>query len=357
MKCVDVTLEKYQDLKEASCFSEDLLKAQIMWFEENLGRWPEADELLGTNPVSSARESAAMRLGATNLSVDASGLLVTGHTNVDKLNELYGPLDVEHVTREFNLRHKNLEAQLMQLKKEVLIKLRPRPTVDGEVSENALTKEDVAKLLPAQEGYLWGETLERLRNLYGINVVRYSANDEITKIVPNASQAKGFIYQNTIYINSEKATFDTPIHEMCHLLLGELKFHHPEQYQELVQSAVDMAVARKQAIPQNSIEQEELFVTEVARWLAGEETSFTTKQQDPIIQSVARVLDTILFGEQSVRNHLNTKASIKDLATKVNAALLKLTSEESLADAALHRSVQNTKTELIKKKKLKEECQ
>ena len=41
------------------------------------------------------------------------------------------------------------------------------------------------------------------------------------------SQAKAFIYNGNIYINTDNATIDSPIHEMLHIVIGGLSRSNP----------------------------------------------------------------------------------------------------------------------------------
>jgi hypothetical protein len=43
---------------------------------------------------------------------------------------------------------------------------------------------------------------------------------------------------NNIYINTDLATLDSPIHEILHLVLGSIKFQNPKLYTDLVSLAV-----------------------------------------------------------------------------------------------------------------------
>jgi hypothetical protein len=49
--------------------------------------------------------------------------------------------------------------------------------------------------------------------------------------------SKSFILNNNIYVNTDLATLDSPIHEILHLLLGSIKFQNPDLYTDLVKVA------------------------------------------------------------------------------------------------------------------------
>jgi len=73
-----------------------------------------------------------------------------------------------------------------------------------------------------------------MSKLYGINIIPVST-EEIQDI-PNAGVVKGFVHNENIYINTDNATIDTPIHEMMHIFLGGVRYSDPNTYFRLVDS-------------------------------------------------------------------------------------------------------------------------
>jgi hypothetical protein len=51
---------------------------------------------------------------------------------------------------------------------------------------------------------------------------------------PSIRNAKGFIKNGEIYINADRATDDTVIHEFGHLYLADAKLQHPTEYYQLL---------------------------------------------------------------------------------------------------------------------------
>lgn len=75
---------------------------------------------------------------------------------------------------------------------------------------------------------------DKLQSLYGINVVpitnaEINQDSTLSKII-DASVAKAFIYNNTIYINTDNATIDSKVHELLHLLFATMRDVNPEMY-------------------------------------------------------------------------------------------------------------------------------
>jgi hypothetical protein len=69
----------------------------------------------------------------------------------------------------------------------------------------------------------------KLSNLYGINIIPIT-DQEVSKYAPEVHSASAFIHEGNIYINTDLADIDAPIHEMTHMLLGSIRFKNPELY-------------------------------------------------------------------------------------------------------------------------------
>jgi hypothetical protein len=80
-------------------------------------------------------------------------------------------------------------------------------------------------------GVLFSQMFEKLHNLYGIEIIPIT-NKELAewKDIPDVKNVSAFIYQGNVYINTDLADIDAPIHEMTHMLLGSVRFKNPELY-------------------------------------------------------------------------------------------------------------------------------
>lgn len=77
------------------------------------------------------------------------------------------------------------------------------------------------------------ELIEKIKaaDMKGLHIVYDSdlVNDDST-----TRNAKGFVRNGEIYINVDRATNDTVIHEFGHLYLADAKLNHPNEYYELL---------------------------------------------------------------------------------------------------------------------------
>jgi hypothetical protein len=61
--------------------------------------------------------------------------------------------------------------------------------------------------------------------------------NENLKNIPEVLSAKAFVHNGKIYINTDRADIDAPIHEMTHMLLGSIRFKNPDLYFDLIENA------------------------------------------------------------------------------------------------------------------------
>ena len=73
--------------------------------------------------------------------------------------------------------------------------------------------------------------LVKTANMKGLHLV-YDA--DLINEDPSIRNAKGFIKNGEIYINADRATDDTVIHEFGHLYLADAKLQHPTEYYQLL---------------------------------------------------------------------------------------------------------------------------
>ena len=106
---------------------------------------------------------------------------------------------------------------------------------------------------------------------------------------------------------------------------------------------------------------EEVFVTELAKYLTGQSNAISTLSdvnKKEIMYNINRTLDTVLMGEHSVKSVQDPyNFSLKSLAKLVNSSTMVAEKRGSLTDATINRMMANTKSELMKNRELREECQ
>jgi exonuclease VII small subunit len=73
----------------------------------------------------------------------------------------------------------------------------------------------------------FNEIIDKLQTLYGINIIPIT-NAELSQdrwaSITGTKGVKSFIYNGNIYINTDIATVDSPVHEFLHLLFGSMKY-------------------------------------------------------------------------------------------------------------------------------------
>ena len=214
----------------------------------------------------------------------------------------------------------------------------------------------------------FNEIIDKLQTLYGINIIPIT-NAELSQdrwaSITGTKGIKSFIYNGNIYINTDIATVDSPVHEFLHLLFGSMKYQNRALYNTLVGQAeqFDSYDTISQNYPNRTRGDinEEVFVTELAKYLTGQKNAISNLEQsaqNEIIYNINRTLDTVLMGENSVKCVENSYImNLKTLAKLVNSSTMISEKRGSLSDATLNRMMANTKSELMKNKELKEECQ
>ena len=350
MKCINKSSREYQVLKQRSGLSDLQLSAYCAMYEEKYGRWPYLDELPNCDSSQNMKEELGIR---------QDGGVVT-----QKLLDNLGVKTVEEATVKINDTFRDQETNIIALKNESIVKATPRPTLYRNNSGG--------------EGYVQGyvhnktffnTTLNKLDKLYGIKTRRMSAS-EISALnlpIPNAPLAKGFIFNGEIFINTDLATADTPIHELMHLMIGSIRFQDPALYQQLLdtvtkspdfQQRVDGLMRHRS--PNDALE--EVLVTELSNYLAGIPSAVSTTSQElnyGVFYNIARMLDSMLMGEYSVLNLWGQDVgnmTIEKIAQVVNSSALNIINPYNTLQAQKHRQVNNRKSELIKDNKLKINC-
>ena len=214
----------------------------------------------------------------------------------------------------------------------------------------------------------FNEVIDKLQTLYGINIIPIT-NEELSKdswaSVVGTKSVKSFIYNGNIYINTDIATVDSPVHEFLHLLFGSMKYQNRTLYDQLVSQAEQFdsynTISLNYPNRTKGDINEEVFVTELAKYLTGQNNAINNlsdANKKEIMYNINRTLDTVLMGEHSVKSVQDPyNFSLKSLAKLVNSSTMVAEKRGSLTDATINRMMANTKSELMKNRELREECQ
>lgn len=349
MQCINENSREYQTLKKQSGLSDFVLSAYVGDFLETHDRFPYLDELPEADSSKAISEDLSLNKDNTT---KTENILQATNTNT-----------VEEAVPVLNNKYRDKEIEVLEIgsKSKVYITTRPNTT---QISDNINNSnyENVNSFA------FFNEIIDKLQTLYGINIIPIT-NAELSQdrwaSITGTKGIKSFIYNGNIYINTDIATVDSPVHEFLHLLFGSMKYQNRALYDQLVGQAeqFDSYNTISQNYPNRTKGDinEEVFVTELAKYLTGQNNAISNLDQsiqNEIIYNVNRTLDTVLMGENSVRCVENPYImNLKTLARLVNSSTMISEKRGSLSDATLNRMMANTKSELMKNKELREECQ
>ena len=307
------------------------------------GRFPNLDELPNVDSSQHLTESLNMKDGVAKVST------ILNTTQSESISEANIKLNKEYT---------DLEIEIMELMDEALVNINHRPS-EYKVSESE--KFEISNSI--NQGVVFNQIFDKLRRLYGINLIPIT-NKELTKQFPELNNVSAFVHNGQIYINTDLADIDAPIHEMTHILLGSIKYNNPELYNQLI-SVAESFPGIERLIHENPNRVytdilEEAFVQETSRYLAGMLSEVGLLPKDILYElhyNFKRLLDSALMGQMSVKSINNPyMLSISELAARVNSQLLEDSTLSSLDFAALHRMLSNVKSELLESNELREEC-
>lgn len=346
--------QKGQTLKEMSGLSEFSSYSFIRGFEEENGRMPELDEIPNANSEPYLDKQLKIKqIGNTR------------YTTIKRLQELGLNQSVEELNPKLNREYSDLEIHLNQIGDSVTIETLHRPSEYDDIEEYERdidfdgTTESNAVVL--------GNALDRLQKYYGISMIPVTtqqlSEDPQFQNLP-IFQAEAFIFNGNIYINTDKATIDAPIHEQLHLFLGSIRYNHPNLYFQLVSSVENLPdfQDRIKQYPNRTMSdiQEEIFVEELAKFLSKEPSIFDevdSSIMNFVMYNIKRDIDSIVFGKRSVKTLEDPfQYSLLQLGQQLDSNHFEVGNPGIINDAAIHRIMANTKEELIKNNELIETC-
>lgn len=207
-------------------------------------------------------------------------------------------------------------------------------------------------------------------------------NPEITPYIANKLlQSGAFILGNKVYVNTDKASLSSPIHELLHIIMGVMKQTTPDRYNILIDKASELPgfTEKYRQIMQNRVlsdAKEEAFVDAVAKSLQG---VFSSDNFDinNLLQSsdfFKDYLDILSNGLELNISESGSKSAeilskelssmpMEKLVMEFNSLLVQsanpkysLFNADALNKAFLHRTVNNIKSSLLKTGNLIENC-
>ncbi len=345
--------QKAQILKDMSGLSEFSVNSFIRGFSEKHGRFPELDEI----PYANSEEHL-------NKQLDIKSTKDSKYTTIDKLQEVTGTDTPEEAMVLINKEHTDLEVHLNPLNSAVIVETLHRPTEynDDKIEKKSIDFDGSRE----SNSVILRSALDRLQKYYGIQMIpitKSELNSPAFEGLP-VSEAQAFILNGNIYVNTDSATVDAPIHEQLHLFLGSIRFGNPNLYFQLVQSTEQLPNFNilAQEFPGRTISdvQEEIFVNELAKHITGQSSMFDSVEPsiiNTIMYNIKRDIDSIVFGKQSVKSLSSIfEKSLIQLAEELDSDNFDVDTLGTLDDATIHRIMANTKEELINKNELMQDC-
>lgn len=212
--------------------------------------------------------------------------------------------------------------------------------------------------------------LDRLSDLYGIRFNRVTSSElrlgNFKELIPDATRVNAFILNGEIYINTDNASDDAPIHELSHMLLGSLKSTDYDLYSALVNSveSLDNYDSRLEEFPNRARMDvnEEIFVDMFARHFTENlELPVDSNLMNKAEYEIKRNIDSAIFPNEST-----TKVSLDSISNKSFSEIMNLfgtsINETTIANAfngnesGTNRRLANIKEDLLKQGLLKEYC-
>ena len=348
MQCVNKNFREYQTLKKESGLSDSELSHQVGRSLEIAERYPYYDELKGANSEPAIKEKLKLKSDNT--------------TSTQNILEATNTETIEDAIQVLNDKYRDKEIEIFTIGDISKVFITDRPTIYPKVI-------GFQDSLNVNSFHYFNEIIDKLQTLYGINVISITnaeLNSDEWKDIVGVESVKAFVYNGNIYVNTDIATVDSPVHELLHILFGSMKYQNREMYEQIVKSAQQLNSYNEisEKYPnriQNDIN-EEVFVTELAKYLTGRSNELSTLPDNikhEIFYNINRMLDTMLMGDASVKcipQDQLYSMSLKNIAKLVNASTMSQEFQGSLQNSYLNRIMSNKKSELMNEGLLKEEC-
>lgn len=358
--CINTFDPKYQHLKSIiDNESSQFLNSYALYFLQNKNRLPRLDEIPGATSIDYLKKILNAKQIDKNAYISQNEDILK-YTNKDNIQDAIHSIN--------NYLHPDLEVDIVDCGKTSIVTANQRPNSNNVITDPIDIETDVSK---SKNKIVLTNMLYKLGKLYGINFIPITTEELQQKkwdsIIPNSGYVNAFIYEGNIYINIDNASIDAPIHELSHIFIGALRFINPTLYLQMISSVEQLPMYQKliHQFPDRSRNDinEEIFVTETAKYLAGQKSyinSLPDNYIDEIMYNMQRVLDSMLFGQISVKNipqYDVIHSSLLKLGREVQSTKFNNDTIIGADFAYINRTLNNIKADLLRDNKLIEECQ
>lgn len=337
MNCINTSNLEFQALKQKSGISEFELAAICGLYLNKYGRFPYLDEISSGSSV----EYLKSKLNKYN------GI------STKELLDFTGAQSVEQAVIRLNDQLRDLEISATELDGTVVLQYKERPNVTN-------LEDNFIEIGSVNSRVYISQQLNRLRELYGINIKQIT-NEDLPKLdLLELNGVNAFILDGDIYVNTDMASVDAPIHEILHIVFGGIKFTNPKLYESLLKLAPNLSDYKDlyKNRTQNDLN-EEILISEFAKYLSGLPSKLSElpiELQYEIEYNIMRTIDSILMGKDSVKTlspRTVYSSTLKQLAQKVGADNM---IQDFISNAQISREVANIKQSLLEEGKLIENC-
>lgn len=283
----------------------------------------------------------------------------TKYSDTQTILDINGSETIEEANASINQTHRDLEVKITDINGVSIFEVHSRP--NEHKIRNTPYSITATSNTQIQCGII--DSLNKMKQLYGINIIPISSDDSFPGL--NVNQSKAFIYNGNIYVNIDNATIDSPIHEMLHILLGSMSRYNPSLFYQLVNSVEEISnyEERIQYYPNRTRSDinEEIFVEELSKFLTNQSSIFDNFNENTVNQImyyIQRDLDTLFDGNYSVRSLDEVfNCSLKELAELTESNIFNIENGGSLNPSTIHRMLANIKEQYLKTNELTENCE
>lgn len=344
--CINKSSREFRRLKQTSGLPESDLETQCRIFLDKYDRFPNLDELVGVNSESAVKE--ALHMGKSNV------------CSIDTLFKETKTDNIDNAVISLNSQYKDLQIQALQLKNSVILDIQHKPQTNVELKQPQHESNIENNFL------VFNEIADKLNKYYGVPIqtitIQEMQNDPNLSQLVDAYSSKAFIYNDTIYINTDIATIDSPIHELLHIFVGSMRTINPDLYYSLVQTAEQFQdyeqIAKQYPNRTQGDLDEEVFIQELAKYLTGQVSNIDKLPNvHEIIYTIQDVLNTTMMGNysaQAIDDPYND--SIRSMNYYLDSNLCEHADSSILKAAKQSRQLANMKEQLLTDKVLQEEC-
>lgn len=347
--CINTNSLEFQKLQKVSGVPSSQLEAICRGYYTRYNRFPMPDEIIGAD--------------STNYIKDTIKLSQHNSAKIEDILKGTGTSSINEAMVKLNNQFTDKQIKLIELGNTAMVEIVPKPTSIKKLNTDKI---DIDENI--NNTIVMNQIIGKLSKMYGVQLIPIN-NDIINQQfnnIPNASTSNAFIYQGNIYINTDNASVDAPIHELLHMLFGSMRYTNPDLYFNMIQKSEQFnsynRIAQYYSNRTKSDIDEEVFVTELANKLSGKESALNDIDKSDLYEinhQVKQTLDNILMGDYSTKSIDNSQLyllSLKQIANIVNSSSLNNNFQGVIDQSTVKRMLSNKKMELMKNNLLQEDC-